>query len=274
MVSATLKQQGVLASSFFAKNFTVIVGVLLCSTAILAYWFGSYTFTPIEYHMLTLPLLTAGLILILFNGQTLKQLAFPIAFLFFLTPAPTEILYSVGSTLSDLSAHSSNALANAFGMASTISAQYGSPIITLTRPDQTIMNFSVDVACSGVYSLIGFVIFVVFIAYITRGKLWSKFAILVMGIPLIIALNIVRITSILAIGNSYGESLALQAFHAMGATVLMFIGTLILLVTTEKFVKKPKATTALPNMQPNSNRRILLQLRKNLQIPKNEADQK
>jgi exosortase/archaeosortase family protein len=246
MISATLKQEDISVSSVFAKNFSVIIGVLLCATAVLAYWFGSYTFTPIEYHILTLPVLTSGLILILFNGQTLKQLAFPIAFLFFLTPPPTEILYSVGSTLSDLSAHASNALADTFGLVSTISAQYGSPIITLTRPDQTIMNFSVDVACSGVYSLIGFVIFAVFIAYITRGKLWSKFAILIMGIPLIILLNIIRITSILAIGNSYGESLALQVFHAMGATVLMFIGTLILLVTTEKFVKKPKPKQPCP----------------------------
>jgi exosortase len=240
MVSATLTQSKQTFSSAFAKNFTPIVGVLLCTTAVLVYWFGSYTFTPIEYHMLTLPVLTAGLILILFNTQTLKQLLFPIIFLFFLTPPPTEILYSVGSTLSDLSAHASNAIANLFGIASTISAQYGSPIITITRPDQTIMNFSVDVACSGVYSLVGFLIFAVFIAYISRGKLWSKPIILLLGIPLIIALNIIRISTILAIGNAYGDQLALEVFHAMGATVLMFIGTLILLITTEKFIKKPQ----------------------------------
>jgi exosortase/archaeosortase family protein len=87
------------------------------------------------------------------------------------------------------------------------------------------MNFSIDVACSGVYSLIGFLIFAVFIAYITRGRLWDKGAILVLGIPLIIALNVIRITTILAIGNAYGDELALQVFHALGATVLMFIGT-------------------------------------------------
>jgi exosortase len=255
MVSATLKKESPPDLSVLAKNFTVIVGILLCATAVLAYWFGSYTFTPIEYHMLTLPVLTAGLILILFNGKTLKQLAFPVAFLFFLTPPPTEILYSVGSTLSDLSAHASNALVNAFGMASKISAQYGSPIITLTRPDQSIMNFSIDVACSGVYSLVGFLIFAVFIAYITRGKLYSKLAILIMGIPLIIALNIIRITTILTIGFNYGDALALQVFHTIGATVLMFIGTLILLGVTEKFIKKPKppkpCSTCNPN-QPNT----------------------
>jgi len=251
MAGAALTQNNKNAtSSSFTKNFNSIVGVLLCATAILAYWFGSYTFTPIEYHMLTLPVLASGLILILFNGQTLKQLIFPIAFLFFLTPPPTEILYSVGSTLSDLSAHASNGLANVFGIASTITAQYGSPIITITRADQTIMNFSVDVACSGVYSLVGFLIFAVFIAYISRGKLWSKPIILLLGIPLIIVLNIIRITTILAIGNAYGDQLALQVFHALGATVLMFIGTLILLVTTEKFIKKPKPKQLCPTCNP------------------------
>ena len=250
MVSATLNRGTQNVSSILAKNFTVLVGILLCATAVLAYWFGSYTFTPIEYHMLTLPVLTSGLILILFNFQTLKQLVFPVAFLFFLMPPPTEILYSVGSTLSDLSAHASNTIVNIFGISSTISAQYGSPIITITRPDQTIMNFSIDVACSGVYSLIGFVIFAVFIAYINRGKLYGKLAILFLGVPLIIVLNIIRITTILFIGNSYGDQLALQVFHTVGATVLMFIGTFILLVITEKFVKKPKSQQPCPTCTP------------------------
>jgi exosortase len=246
MVNASLKQESKTFSSSFSKYFVLSIGILLCVTAILAYWSGSYTFTPLEYHMITLPVMVAGLSLILFNGQTLRHLAFPIAFLFFLTPPPTEILYSVGTTLSDLSAHASNTLANVFGMASSISAQYGSPIITLTRPDQSFMTFSVDVACSGVYSLIGFLIFAVFIAYITRGKLHSKLAILLLGIPLIVTLNIIRITSIMTIGYNYGDTLALQVFHAMGASVLMFIGTFILLVTTEKFVKKPKPIKPCP----------------------------
>lgn len=240
MVNAALTEKTRNIKSTFTKNYTLLFGIALCATSVLVYWYGSYTFTPIEYHMLTLPVFTAGLILILFNVQMFIQLAFPVAFLFFLTPPPTEILYSVGSTLSDLSAHVSNAIVSAFGVASSISSQYGSPIITITRPDQTLMNFSIDVACSGVYSLIGFVIFAAFIAYINRGKIWSKLVILLAGIPLIIALNIIRITTILAIGNSYGDELALQVFHTVGATVLMFIGTLILLVVTEKFVKKPK----------------------------------
>lgn len=221
------------------KHFSTIAGVLLSVTAVLVYWYGSYSFTPLDYHIITLPLFTTGLVLIFFNTQTLKQLIFPIAFLFFLTPPPSEILYYVGSMLANLAASASNSLANVFGIHTVLTSEYGNPLITLTRPDQTQMAFSVNIACSGIYSLIGFTIFAVFIAYITRGKLRNKLSMLFMGVPLIIALNIIRITIILAIGNSYGEAIALEIFHIVGATALMFIGTLILLAISEKAFKNP-----------------------------------
>jgi exosortase len=251
MISATTNQKNpnTIART---RHIPTLIGSLLSATALILYWYGSYTFTPLEYHMFTLPFFTAGLVLILFNVQTLKQLLFPIAFLIFLAPPPVEILYSVGSSLSVLSSEASNALANLFGVSSSISNAYGNPILTITRPDQSIINFTVDVACSGIYSLIGFVIFAVFIAYITRSKIQNKLAILIMGVPLIITLNIIRITTILAIGYHYGEQLALQVFHTVGATVLMFLGTLLLLGITEKLIKKPKPQQPCPNCNPTT----------------------
>ena len=238
MITASLQPQT--SARGFQKYFSVLSGVCLCAVAILMYWYGSYSFTPLEFHMITLPFLAAGLVLILFSTQTLKQLLFPIAFLVFLTPPPSEILFGVGSALSTISASASNGLANVFGMHAVLSSINGSPLITLIKPDGTSLPFSVDVACSGIYSIIGFVIFALFIAYIMSGsRLRQKAAILVMGIPLIIGLNIIRITTILAIGYNFGENLALQVFHTVGATVLMFIGTLILLAVTEKAFKKP-----------------------------------
>ncbi len=239
MVMATAQQSEV-SSQAFLKHFSTIIGCLLCVAATLTYWFGSYTFTPVEYHMITLPFFAAGIVLMLFNIQVLRQLIIPIAFLAFLIPPPAEVLYGIGSTLSNISAAASNALVNLFGINSVISSNYGSPLLTLVRPDQTQMSFSVDVACSGVYSLIGFVIFAVFIAYITRGSIRYKIVILLMSIPLIITLNILRLTAILAIGYNYGDAIALQVFHTIGATVLMFLGTLMLLAITEKVFKKPK----------------------------------
>ncbi len=237
-------------NSGFQKIFPATAGISLCAVAILTYWYGSYTFTPLTYHMLTLPFLVAGLTILLFNLQTLKQLFFPIAFLIFLTPPPDEILYGFGSYLANFCASASNTLANTFGLHATLSASNAGPVITLLRPNHTTLPFNVDVACSGIYSLIGFVIFALFIAYIMRGNLRNKFAILALGIPLIVALNIIRITAILAIGYNFGEDLALQLFHDVGATVLMFIGTLLLLAITDKVFKKPRSPPICPECRP------------------------
>ena len=192
-----------------------------------------------------------------------------------MTPPPSEILYGVGSTLANLSASASNSLANMFGLHSTLSMSNTGTIITLTRPNQTTLPFNVDVSCSGIYSIIGFVIFAVFIAYITAGRLRNKFAILTLGIPLILGLNIIRITTILAIGYNFGEDLALQIFHAVGSTVLMFIGTLLLLAVTEKAFKKPKPTEPCPTCNPtpiNPAQSFCLNCGKLLKYPKTKLN--
>ncbi|MDR1992699.1 MAG: exosortase/archaeosortase family protein [Nitrososphaerota archaeon] len=252
MVNATLlTPEG--SKNFFQKYCSLIVGTTLSAVAILTYWYGSYSFMPLEFHMATLPFLTAGLILILFNPQTLKHLFFPIAFLIFLTPPPSELLFGVGSALANLSAGASNGLTNLLGVQATLSADNAGPIITILRPDSTLIPFNVGVACSGIYSLIGFAIFAIFIAYLTAGKFRNKLFIFVIGIPFMLLLNIIRITVILLIGYNYGEALALEIFHSMGATVLMFIGTLILLGINEKIIKKPaplarcSVCTPMPN---------------------------
>ena len=48
-------------------------------------------------------------------------------------------------------------------MEAEISTAYGNPTITITQPNGTPLSFTVDIACSGIYSLIGFLIFAVFI---------------------------------------------------------------------------------------------------------------
>jgi len=220
------------------RHVPLLCGALLTLTAILLYWYGSYTFTPLENHMLTLPLFVGGLTLILFNAQTLRQLVFPIALLAFLIPPPSEILYALGSALSMLSSEIPNAIINAFGIPSTINAEYiNAPTIILTRPDGTSLEFTVDIACSGIYSLIGFMVFAIFTAYIIRDKKWKRLAIILFGIPLIYTLNIIRITIILMLGYYYGETLALEIFHLTGSIILIFIGTILLLFIAEKLFK-------------------------------------
>jgi len=81
------------------RHIPTLAGILLCITAIVLYSYGSITSISLKYHILTLPIFTAGLILILFNPQTLRQALFPIALLATLTPLPSEALSGLGLTL-------------------------------------------------------------------------------------------------------------------------------------------------------------------------------
>lgn len=236
-----------------------IIGTLLFLVAFLTYSYGSYTFTPLEYHMFALPIFVTACTLILFNTQTLRQLAFPILFLFFLMPPPTQIVYALGSTLSIISTQASCTILNLFGFAAKISTAYGNPTITITQPNGTPLSFTVDIACSGIYSLIGFLIFATFIAYIARTKTWKKPAIFLIGLPLIYLLNTLRITIIVLLGYYYGMELAMNVFHLLGGWTLIFLGTLLLLIITEKTLKiqlfTKKETVSCPECNPLTERK-------------------
>jgi exosortase len=213
-----------------------IAGILLAATAILLYWQGSYTFTPLEYHMIALPVFAAGLILIFFNAQTLKQSIFAVAFLFLLTPPPLETLYGLGSALSATTSQLSYSLIRLFQIPATLTSASGTPLIQITGAGSTTMSFGVDIACSGIYSLIAFLVFALFTAYIIRDKPWKKLILFLVGFLLIYAINIARITTILMIGYQFGEQTALQLFHLLGGWILIFIGTIILLTFGEKIL--------------------------------------
>jgi len=233
------------------NRLATVSGILLCATAVLLYWYGSTTFTPLDYHMLTMPIFVTGLVLLLFNPQTLRQAAFPTLFLFFLVPPPLDFFNTVGSTLAVASSQASNALVNLFGVSSTLTNEFGTPTITISLAGSTTWAFYVNVACSGIYSLTGFIVFATFIAFIVRDKLWKKTIAFAIGIPLVYALNIVRITTIILIGYQWGQDLALNVFHLFGGWILIFLGTLILLLITEKVFKTrifsgdPNKTTCL-----------------------------
>ncbi len=228
------------------RHLPFLGGILLCLTAVLVYWYGSYTFTPLEYHMVALPVFVAGLSLALFNLQTLRQLAFPIVLLLFLMP-PVEMLYSYGSFLSSTSTDAANAFANAIGVNSTIVTEYGNPSVLISRPDGYISHLTVTAACSGIYSLIGFFVFATLIAYIIRDKLWKRLTLFVIGMPLIYSLNLVRLTTIFAADYYLGEDTALQVFHVFGGWVLIFLGTILLLLISEKGFKTKIFTSSKAN---------------------------
>jgi len=257
------------------RHLPTLAGFLLCLIALTLYVFGSQTFSPLQYHLISLPMFAAGLTLIFFNPITLRQAFFPIVFLLFLTPPPVTFLNNVGSLLSVGSTETANTIANFLGIESWISIESGTPAINLIRPNNQPLLLIVDVACSGIYSLVGFALFATFLAYIVRDKIWKRIAIMIVGFPLIYLLNIIRITTIVLIGYQWGAEIALELFHILGGWILVFLGTLLLLVIAEKIFKTQIFKKAKVNSQNNltqrSNIKLHASLVNNLKRPKKKA---
>lgn len=233
VVKAAISESSRALHGFIPLDLTL--GVLLLSLSIVLYWYGSYTFTPIEFHIFTLPVLISACILILFNISTLRHVFFPILLLFFLVPIPAEILYYLGGAFSTFSSEIAySMLAPIFPM--SLAYNQGSPVILMNLANGTSASFIVDVACSGIYSQIGFIIAALFTAYLVRDKISKKAAIFLLGIPLVFFLNVFRIVLILLIGYYFGTTLAFNVFHLLGGWVLIFVGTFILFAILQKIL--------------------------------------
>lgn len=204
-------------------------GGLLLLTSLGVYLHASHTMMSLEYHVLALIIFVASCILILFNSSVLRQLIFPLLLLALLFP-PAEILYDAGSALSVVSSTITCSFLKAVGYPVSLNTTYENPWLRIIRQDGTLISFSVDPACSGVYSLMGFLVFALFMVYLVRGGLWKKAVAFSIGFPLIYSLNITRLITIVLVGYYYGETIAVGLFHVFGGWILVFAGTLVLLV--------------------------------------------
>lgn len=211
------------------RYLATIIGVLLVSIVILLYWYGS----NMEYHMLTLPIFAAGLTLVFFNTQTLRELAFPLAFLVLLT-SPSGILSNIGPAFSSASSEVSYAFIRGLGVPSTLTSQLGYPVIQVARSGGEALGFTVGISSSGLYSLLGFLVFAIFISYTVRDKLWKRLLLFPVGFSIIYVLSIARIVTILLIGYNFGRDIAMELFLLLGGWILIFLGTFLVLVFSER----------------------------------------
>jgi len=240
-----------------AKYVNEILGVALCLVAFLVYWYGSQTFYPLEYHILSLPIFIAGVTLVLLNPRALLMLIFPILFLLFLIPLPATFLATLGGGLANFNTQVSYVILKTAGLPITLSSSYGSPTILLSSASGQPVNFAVDVACSGIYSLVAFAMFATFLAFLAKTSIFKKLLLFILGFSVFAALNIFRIMAIVVVGYSFGEEAALL-LHSFAGLVLIFIGMLLILVFSDKILKiqimtKPQEQPPCPKCKTNTS---------------------
>jgi len=213
-----------------------ITGIALCLFAFLLYWYGSYTFYSLEYHIASLIVFVTGTGLTLFSVKVLTALIFPLLFLIFLIPPPSGVTSSVGALVGNFNAQGSYTLLKAVGTPVTLSSEYGPPTLVINNPAQSSLEFVVDLPCSGVYSLVAFAMFATFLVYVVRGPIARKIVIFPLGFLTLTILNIFRISLILTIAHQFGEAIAMTVFHVFSGWLLIFIGMLLLLLIAERLL--------------------------------------
>ncbi|MGB9914272.1 MAG: exosortase/archaeosortase family protein [Candidatus Bathyarchaeales archaeon] len=221
----------------YTKFVDELVGLSLCLIALLIYWYGSYTFHPLAYHMLSLPIFISGVILILFNLKTLRILLPSILLLLFLVPIPNEIMQTIGGNLANVNTQASYTLLKAVGVPVTLTTAYGAPTLILTTSAGKPATFTVDLPCSGIYTLIAFILFAFFLALIISASAIKKLLIFAIGFAIFETLSIIRISTILSAAYLFNEEIAMLIFHTIAGLILTFIGMLITLFIAEKLLK-------------------------------------
>jgi exosortase/archaeosortase family protein len=219
------------------KYIDILVGVILCLVAFLMYWYGSYTFYPLEYHILSLPIFIMGMTLVLFNMKVLRALFLPILFLAFLIPIPSDFLYSAAGTLANFTTQVSYDLLRAVKMPVALNTSYGAPTLVLSPSAGASAGFSVDLPCSGVYSLLAFAMFAAFLAFVISGPLYKKGLTFALGFFTFGILNILRVSSIISVAYWFGQTVAMTVYHPVAGLIFIFFGMLLVLIVSEKLFK-------------------------------------
>ncbi len=218
------------------KYVNEILGFILLIISFLVYWYGSNTFYPLEIHVLSLPIFLMGLTLIILNSRAFIMLIFPLLFLLFLVPLPATVTSVVGGYLANFNTQVSYSLLNAVGLPMTLSSDYGAPTVMMTTAAGQPANFTVDIPCSGIYSLTAFAMFAAFLSFISYTSVWKKILVFILGFFIFSLLNLFRIIAIFAFSYWFGEEVAM-AIHSFAGIILIFVGMIIILIIAEKVLK-------------------------------------
>ena len=168
---------------------------------------------------LSVPLVVAGLVVLAFGVRTLREAAFPVAFLALMVPLPQPAVDAVTTYLQIFAATVAGGVLGLFG----IPFLRNGDVIELAD-----LRLQVAEACNGVRFLLGVVVLTLAYAEVTQHRLWRKVALAAAAIPAAVLANAVRIAGISTAAHFYGAE-ALGTPHLIIGKIV-WVGTIAGLV--------------------------------------------
>jgi len=209
----------------FGLGLVLLAGALVLLAAGPVVW--SKYFWAARIDLLTLPLVAAAGVLLLFGARALVPFVYPTVFLLFAWPLPyLALLEGVLNTFTSTTAAAVGAVASATGLAARIPGS-GGTAFALSHGGH---RFSVAIgsACSGVDGLVGYLLVAAFATYFVRGSAMRRVVLFAAGIGLVWSCNVLRILLILVAGRLAGERAAFAVLHPLAG--LLALNTALLLL--------------------------------------------
>ena len=210
-----------------------IVGVPLMAAALCVNLFLpsklSAMFWVWRIDLLTLPFFVAGAVAVIFGVRVLWRQKVAVAFLFLAWPYPyTSVLLGVLNAFTSATLFAITKIVHVVHVATPLGG-LNNAVFTVVHNGHP-FNLSVISACSGVSSVVGFLLVGTAFAAVIRGPLIRKVLWLVGGMLLLWAINLGRLTLVFWAGQHFGEHFAIDVLHPYIGLVTFTLGVAIMIL--------------------------------------------
>ena len=155
-----------------------------------------------------------GIVIYLYGYEVTKRLAFPLFFLFFMIPIPSQIYASLTITLQLLVTKISTMILAFTGMPVLAEGN----LVLLPNNKLQVVN-----ACSGLRSMTSILTLSALFGYLMLNSFWSKSLLFLSGIPVSIFINIIRIVLLAVLSHFFTMDIGSEPFHSLiGVTIFIF----------------------------------------------------
>ncbi|MFC1524313.1 exosortase/archaeosortase family protein [Thermodesulfobacteriota bacterium] len=180
----------------------------------------------------------AGIIISCLGFVFFRTVLFPFVFLVFMFPVPDAVYLSITSPMKLFVSDIATFVIRMMG----ISVFQDGNILQM-------VNFKMEVveACSGLRSLVTYVMLGVLMSDFMECQLWKKIILISCALPIAILINVIRITGTGILANTFGEQMAQGFFHEFSGVITFIIGLVIFifilkLLTHDSNVRTDKVT--------------------------------
>jgi exosortase/archaeosortase family protein len=179
--------------------------------------------------LLTMPFFVAGAVAVIFGVRVLWRQKWAVLFLFLAWTYPyTTVLLNVLNGFTSATLFAMNRIVSATHLA-TLEGSLSGGVFSIVHKGRP-FSLSVVSACSGVSSVVGFLLVGAAFLVTVRGKFLRKILWLVGGMVLLWTINLGRITLIFWSGRQFGEHFAIDVLHPFIGLVTFTIGVGIMIL--------------------------------------------